>query len=175
MNEISRKNSQCEICRPLPWATIYSIILEYLMIISLDWQIFWSVLIKSPNVYLAPWKKSTWKTPNVEYVDPLPWATICSIILESLMIFFSPRAVNESRGHYARKFATRTWFLLKYVIGVTLVIFNWLCISYIHELRSFRGSAVAARLLFTSMTSLLEHSVAQPTEHRFLNTKIGCM
>ena len=55
------------------------------------------ILIKSPNVYIAPWKKSSWKTPNVEYVDPLPWATICSIILESLMIFFSPRAVNESR------------------------------------------------------------------------------
>ena len=55
------------------------------------------ILIKSPNVYIAPWKKSSWETPNVEYVDPLPWATICSIILESLMIFFSPRAVNESR------------------------------------------------------------------------------
>ena len=97
------------------------------------------IFIKSPNVYIPPWKKSSWKTPNVEYVDPLPWATICSIILESLMIFFSPRAVNESRGHYARKFATRTWFLLKYVIGVTLVIFNWLCISYIHELRALVG------------------------------------
>ena len=56
-----------------------------------------NIFIKSPNVYIPPWKKSSWKTPNVEYVDPLPWATICSIILESLMIFFSPRAVNESR------------------------------------------------------------------------------
>ena len=39
------------------------------------------------------------------------------------------QAVNESRSHYARRFATRTW-MLKYVIGVTLVIFNWLCITY---------------------------------------------